>query len=442
MSLYMSSNVQLCGLAQELKTREQSGKPIRIGLVGCGEMGTDLLCRAALMDGIEVSHIVSRRVESILDAVKLIPNYNHRIIETSKKSKILTAMEQKKIVVSDDLNGLLENDSIDIVVDATGHPEAGATIGYNVLQHNKHLVMMNVEADVTIGHYLNQEAQKNGLLYSLGAGDEPTACMELINFISAMGHNIITAGKGKNNPLDIDATPDKYQLEAATRNMNVRMLVEFIDGSKTMVEMAAIANATGLVLDRPAMHGAEVSLENLAKTLIPIEDGGILKTKGVVEYTIGTGVAPGVFAIAEISHPRLRARMKDLQLGDGPYYSFYRPYHLTAMEVPLTCARMILHGKADMVPMSMPVAEVCGVAKKDLFPGDKLDFIGLYTYRGFTMNYREAKALDAWPCGLLEGAIITAPVARGGLLTKANTKINENLFIAKLRAKQDRLVNQ
>ncbi|WJW79648.1 homoserine dehydrogenase [Bartonella sp. TP] len=436
----MASNVYPAGLALDLKERELSGKPIRIGLVGCGEMGTDFLCRVALMSGIEVSHIVSRRIEPILDALKLIPQYSHQIITTESKIKSLTAIEQNKIIVSSDLNSLLENDLIDVIVDATGHPEAGAQIGYQTLQHNKHLVMMNVEADVTIGPYLNLEAKKHGLLYSLGAGDEPSACMELINFISAMGHNIIAAGKGKNNPLHFEATPDEYNEEAARRNMNVRMLVEFIDGSKTMVEMAAIANATGLILDKPAMHGADISLENLAKILIPIEDGGILHNKGVVDYTIGKGVAPGVFAIAEIRQPRLRARMKDLSLGNGPYYSFYRPYHLTAMEVPLTCARMVLYGKADMAPMNKPVAEVCAVAKKNLLPGDKLDFIGLYTYRAFTMNRIDAQKSAAWPCGLLEGAMITKAVNKGELLTKANTSINEKLFIAELRTKQDKII--
>ena len=130
------------------------------------------------------------------------------------------------------------------------------------MEHGKHLVMMNVEADVTIGAYLKSEADRLGVTYSLGAGDEPSSCMELIEFVSAMGHPIVAAGKGKNNPLNIDAIPDDYEEEAARRHMNVRMLVEFVDGSKTMVEMAAIANATGLVPDRPGMHGPAATLEN------------------------------------------------------------------------------------------------------------------------------------------------------------------------------------
>ncbi|TIO95808.1 MAG: homoserine dehydrogenase, partial [Mesorhizobium sp.] len=105
------------------------------------------------------------------------------------------------------------------------------------MQHGKHLVMMNVEADVTIGCYLKQQADRLGVVYSVGAGDEPSSCMELIEFASALGYTIVSAGKGKNNPLNHDAVPDDYRDEALRRNMNPRMLVEFVDGSKTMVEM-------------------------------------------------------------------------------------------------------------------------------------------------------------------------------------------------------------
>src|SRR5690606_33972154 len=134
-----------------------------------------------------------------------------------------------------------------------------------------------------------------------------------------------------------------------------------------------IANATGLVPDVPGMHGPEATRDQLASVLCPIADGGILSRKGVVDYTIGKGVAPGVFVVVEMAHPRLRERMSDLKLGSGPYYTFYRPYHLTSLEVPLTCARAVIHRKADMVPLARPVAEVCALAKRDLAAGPTLE---------------------------------------------------------------------
>ena len=436
----MTSNVALIGLARDLKKREESGKPIRIGLVGCGEMGTDLLTGVAHMDGIEVAAVSTRTPERVLDAAKIAYDETGHAKEVSNASEMTAAIEEGKIAATDDLDMLLKNELVDVIVDATGYPEAGAEIGYKTLQNKKHIVMMNVEADVTIGPYLKHEAEKRGLIYTLGAGDEPSSCMELIEFVSALGHNVVAAGKGKNNPLDFDAIPDHYEEEAKKRNMNVRMLVEFIDGSKTMVEMTAIANATGLVPDCPGMHGPKADIDRLNKVLIPEKDGGVLSKSGVVDYSIGRGVSPGVFVVAEMRHPRVWERMEDLKIGEGPYFTFHRPYHLTAMEVPLTCARVMLYGKADMVPLDRPVAEVCAVAKKDLKPGDKLDFIGLYTYRAWNMTVEDARKHQAIPCGLLEGATVTAPIKKNELITVKNAAINENQWIARLRKKQDKLI--
>ncbi|WP_295964867.1 NAD(P)H-dependent oxidoreductase [uncultured Bartonella sp.] len=436
----MTSNVALIGLARDLKKREDSGKPIRIGLVGCGEMGTDLLTGVAHMDGIEVAAVSTRTPERVLDAAKIAYDETGHAKEVSNASEMTAAIEEGKIAATDDLDMLLKNELVDVIVDATGYPEAGAEIGYKTLQNNKHVVMMNVEADVTIGPYLKHEAEKRGLIYTLGAGDEPSSCMELIEFVSALGHKVVAAGKGKNNPLDFDAIPDHYEEEAQKRNMNVRMLVEFIDGSKTMVEMTAIANATGLVPDCPGMHGPKADIDRLNKVLIPEKDGGVLSKAGVVDYSIGRGVSPGVFVVAEMRHPRVWERMEDLKIGEGPYFTFHRPYHLTAMEVPLTCARVMLYGKADMVPLDRPVAEVCAVAKKDLKPGDKLDFIGLYTYRAWNMTVEDARKHEAIPCGLLEGATVTAPIKKNELITAKNVAINEDQWIARLRKKQDKLI--
>src|SRR5690606_25928358 len=163
-----------------------------------------------------------------------------------ERRKLAEIIGSGRTALTSDALLLAAADQIDVVIDATGKPAVGAEIGLAAMEHGKHLVMMNVEADVTIGAFLKHEADRLGVIYSLGAGDEPSSCMELIEFVSAMGHDIVAAGKGKNNPLDHDAVPADYEEEARRRNMNPRMLVEFVDGSKTMVEMAAIANATGL----------------------------------------------------------------------------------------------------------------------------------------------------------------------------------------------------
>jgi predicted homoserine dehydrogenase-like protein len=437
----MPSNVAPTGLARDLSARAESGRPIRIGLIGAGEMGTDIVSRVAHMRGIEIGAISELNPQAAQRAVTIAYGDPDRAQAANTADAVNAAIEAGRIALASSANAVLESGLIDVVVDATGIPAVGAEIGLAAMERGKHLVMMNVEADVTIGAYLAAEAEKRGVVYSLGAGDEPSSCMELIEFVSAMGHRIISAGKGKNNPLNIDATPDAYEEEAARRHMNPRMLVEFVDGSKTMVEMAAIANATGLLPDKPGMHGPACTREELAKVLVPQSAGGVLSSsEGRVDYSIGKGVAPGVFVVAEMDHPRIRERMEDLKMGRGPYFTFFRPYHLTSLEVPLTCARAVLYGKADMVPLPRPAAEVCAVAKRDLAPGDTLDQIGEYSYRAWIMTAPEARAAGAHPAGLLTGAKVTAAIKKGGLLTRANTALPADSRIAALRARQDAIL--
>ena len=439
----MATNVALTGLARDLAEREASGKPVRIGLLGAGEMGTDIVTQVAHMQGITVGAICELNLPAAEAAVEIAHREAGHGRKVSDVDGLNAAIEDGKTALTDNVELLLNSGQIDVVVDATGVPSVGAEFGLKAMEHGKHLVMMNVEADVTIGAYLRSEAERLGVVYSLGAGDEPSSCMELVEFVTAMGHRIVSAGKGKNNPLNHDATPDAYEAEARRRNMNPRMLVEFVDGSKTMVEMAAIANATGLIPDKPGMHGPACSREELSKVLVPESHGGVLSSgEGRVDYTIGKGVAPGVFVVAEMDHPRIRERMEDLKMGEGPYFTFFRPFHLTSLEVPLTCARAVLYGKADMVPMARPVAEVCAVAKKDLQPGEKLDQIGEYCYRAWIMTTPEAAAQRAIPCGMLAGSTVTAPIRKGELITYANATLPEGSRIAALRARQDAMLAQ
>ena len=437
----MPTNVALTGLAKDLAARADTGKPVRIGLVGAGEMGTDIVSRVAHMRGIEIGAISELNPQAAGRSVTIAYGDPDRAVATDTTEALNAAIESGRIATTQKVETLLESGLIDVVIDATGIPSVGAEIGLAAMERGKHLVMMNVEADVTIGAYLRSEAERLGVIYSLGAGDEPSSCMELIEFVSAMGHRIISAGKGKNNPLNFDATPDTYTEEAVRRHMNPRMLVEFVDGSKTMVEMAAIANATGLIPDRPGMHGPACTRDELNKVLIPSSAGGVLSSDaGRVDYSIGKGVAPGVFVVAEMDHPRIRERMEDLKMGEGPYFTFFRPYHLTSLEVPLTCARVVLYGKADMVPMPRPVAEVCALAKKDMSVGETLDQIGEYCYRAWIMTAPEARDAGAIPCGLLTGAKVTAPIRKGELITRANAAVPASSKIAILRARQDAML--
>ena len=146
--------------------------------------------------------------------------------------------------------------------------------------------------------------------------------------------------------------------------------------------------------------------------------------------------------IADMRHARIGERMEDLKvIGKAPYFLFHRPYHLTSLEVPLTCARAVLYGSADMQPLDSPVAEVCAVAKRDLKPGELLDAIGEYTYRCWVMTADEAFAERAIPAGLLHGGTVTAPIARGQLITADNASLPPGSQLVALRERQDALVS-
>ncbi len=428
------------GLAADLARREDAGRPIRIGIIGCGEMGTDLVTQIARMKGLRVAAIADRSGRNAREAIRIARHDADHARRVEGLPALDAAIGLGKIAISDDAHTLLRSGMIDVVIDASGRPATGAELGLAAIRQGKHLVMMNVEADVTIGAYLKREADRAGVVYTIGAGDEPTATMELINFVTALGFPVVAAGKGKNNPFNPDAVPEDYRAEAERRHMNPRMLVEFVDGSKTMVEMATLANATGLSLDVPGMHGPQARLDTLDKILIPKADGGILNRSGVVEYTTGQGVAPGVFVVVAMDHPRLCERMHDLKLGGaGPYYTFYRPHHLTSLEVPLSAARAVLYREAEMFPLLRPVAEVCARSKRDLAAGELLDAIGETCYRSFAMTAQDARQANAWPVGVLHGGRVLAAIAKGELITRDKVSLEADTPLMKMRLELEAL---
>lgn len=431
----MSSPViSTTGLSADLSSRSSS---VRVCIIGSGEMGTDLVSSIGQMSGIEVSVLVDRRLQSAhraLEIAGLAPDIG---VVCATQSDLSAAHASGKIAIVSDAHLGISSDYVDVVIEATGRPIAGAEYAMATIDSGKHLVMMNVETDVTIGSYLQRCARDRGVVYTIGAGDEPTAIMELYDFVSSMGFPIIAAGKGKNNAFCVDAIPSDYIEEASRRNMNPRMLVEFVDGSKTAVEMGCVSNATGLVPDCSGMHGPDCALEDLHKVFCPKSDGGILENRFCVDYTLGSNVAPGVFVIAEVRHPRLLERMNDLHFGEGPYYTFYRPYHLTSLEVPLSAARAVLYGKSDMRPLDTPVSEVCALAKRDLCVGETLDCIGEECYRSWLMRADVARSSGAVPVGLLEGGTVKSAISKGSLITHDSVAIVEDTKLYELRQLQD-----
>lgn len=400
----------MIGLNEELTKRAAQGNPVRIGLIGAGQMGTDVVAQTKMMKGIQVVATADIDLERAVNAF-MIGQVQEEVVVASTWQDADAAVASGKRVATDDYRVITDMKNIDVMLDATGVPEIGARACLRSARNGQHIAMMNVEADITVGPAILRYAEYRGVLYALAAGDEPAACKELYDFAESLGFTIVAAGKGKNNPLDRYATPmdPAISADAIRRGLTPTMLVEFIDGSKTMIEMAAVSNATGLVPDIRGMHGPLTDRDHLNKTFALQEDGGILSQIGVVDFGIGQ-VAPGVFLIVRTDHPRLREAMVLRDMGDGPYYTLFRPFHLCSIEVPLTCAALVIRAQSTMKPLSRLVSEVFAVAKRDLEAGEILDGIGGSTFYSLIDKYDIARKEGLLPIGLAKGACLNKPI--------------------------------
>jgi predicted homoserine dehydrogenase-like protein len=396
----------MIGLNIELEEREAAGKPVKVGLIGAGQMGTDVVAATSVMKGIDVVATADIDIKRAIQAYQIGQIKTEVVVANTTEQADQAVRSGKRVAVGDYrlINGMK---SIDVMLEATGVPEIGARATLLSARAGQDIAMMNVETDITVGPILHWYARQKGVLYALAAGDEPAACKELFDLAVSMGFTIVAAGKGKNNPLDWHSKPSDPAIikDAARRGLSPNMLVEFIDGSKTMIEMAAVSNATGLVPDVRGMHGPNTDRDHLNQTFATQEEGGVLSKMGVVDYAIGR-VAPGVFVVVRTDHPRLREALVLRDMGNGPCYTLFRPFHLCSIEVPLTCAMLAIRKKSNMVPLDHLVSEVFAVAKLDLNPGDTLDAIGGTTHYSLIDTYKQSKAEGLLPIGLAKGAKI------------------------------------
>lgn len=411
-------------LRRKLEALQREGNPIRVGLVGAGQMGRGFIAQVAGIPGMEVVVCADVAPERAIAAFR----------EAGQEPVEGLNGNPGKPAVTGDAEELARSESVDVVVEATGIPEVGARVAYEAIQNHKHAVMLNAEADVTVGAILGRLAQSARVVYTGSAGDEPGAIMDLYDFATSLGFEVVVAGKGKNNPLDVYATPESVAEEAQSKRMNPHMLASFVDGTKTMVEMAAVANATGFVPDVPGMHGPEETNPNRLGDVFGLkEEGGLLSRYRVVDYV--RGVAPGVFVIVRSPEGPVRETMRYVGRGEGPNHVLYRPYHLTSLETPLSVARAVIYGEPTISSRPEPAAEVVAVAKRDIQAGEKLGGIGGPDYHGQIYPVREAAGM--LPIGLAAGARTTRPVSRGQAIPRAGIELAEDSFVVSLRRLQE-----
>ncbi|MBP2633421.1 MAG: Homoserine dehydrogenase [Firmicutes bacterium] len=428
----------MLNMNQKLIKRQQEGKIIRTGIVGAGQMGRGMVTQMALMQGIMPAIVSDINIENAVHAFNYAGIKDDQIAIVETLADANKWIEAGKYVATVNADLISQVNLIECAIDATGVPDVGAKVATDAMKNGKHCVMLNVETDVVIGPYLKKLAAQQGVIYTGSAGDEPGAVMELYCFAKAMGMDVKVMGKGKNNKLDYDCNPDTVLEEATRRVMSPKMLCSFKDGTKTMVEMTAMSNATGLVPDVIGGHGVVSDVKGLADLLRLKQDGGMLNKHGVVEYV--NGIAPGVFVAVSTENEEIAYQMRYHSMGNGPLWILYRPYHLCNLETPLTVAKAVIDGEATIVPIDGLVSECITVAKTDLKAGQTIDGIGGFTTYGSIATAAESDAKGYVPYGLVnKNAKMLKDLKKGQLITKDMIQLDTSTLIYKLRQEQDKM---
>ncbi len=425
-------------LVSKLRQREAQGRPVSVGVIGCGQMGSGLAHTLNSVTGMAIGAIADIEPQRGIDTFAEMGWARDAVVVTDGKDAAEDALRAGRPVVSPDALLLPRLEGLEANVEATGVTDVGAAVAWTSIMNAKPVVMLNVETDVTVGVILDRLARRTGSVYTVASGDEPGVCKMLYEQARLMGFEVVCLGKGKNNPIDRAATPAACAEEARAKDMNPKILASFVDGTKTMVEMAAVSNATGLLPDVPGMHGEKVELDELTERYIPAEDGGIFERRGVVEFSTGR-IAPGVFAVVYSDEPRIRKDMKFITKAEGPYYLHLRPYHLCDLETPQSVAEAVLLGERTVTAQTLH-CEVAAVAKRDLKAGQKVAGIGGEDFYGRIYTYGDARELRAVPLGIAPGGTVTRDIPKGQLLTEGNFAPDPSTFVCRLRRMQDALL--
>jgi len=422
---------------RELSRRQEESNPIRVGASAIEWMGSGLIAAFSHVPGMEISMVANQDIQEGVDALAAAGVPGDQIAVSNKKKAVEDLIRSGKRVVTEDPRLLAEIDGLDIVTDSTWSPAIGADVADACIQHGKDIILVNIEADVTVGHILKKKAAAAGVLYSVSSGDEPGCLMELYDYVKSLGYEVITIGKGKNNPLNTAATPDLVAESAKKQDKDPVQVASYVDGTKTMFEMTCAANATGCRPMQRGMIGPEASFENVSQVFAMKEDGGISQFAGNIDFVQGPSMSGGVFVTVRVNDKRIQADLNYLKVGSGKYFTFFRHYHLWFLEASISIARAYLNRTVWLAPLDKPVADVMTIAKKNLNDGDVLERFGGYTNYGVMELADQARQLNALPVGLSPGARIIRPVKAGQIITWDDVELNEKSTVVKLRCEQD-----
>jgi predicted homoserine dehydrogenase-like protein len=431
-----------------LSERAEAGRPVRVGLIGCGKFGTMFLAQARLTPGLHV-----------LGVADLNPERARRSLqgagwtgEQLAAGDLGHALASGGTHLGDDASALIAASGLDVLVEATGDPRAGLRHALAAIEHGRHLVMVNVEADVLVGPLLAERARKAGLVYSLAYGDQPALICEMVDWARASGFAVVCAGKGtrymphfhQSIPATVWTHYGITAEQAEAAGMNPKMFNSFIDGTKSSIEMAAVANATGLEPQAKGLGFPPCGTDDLPYVLRPEAQGGQLEREGTVEVIsdrerdgrpVHRHLRWGVYVT--FAAPTDYAKACFAQYGltvdpSGRVAALYRPIHLIGLELGISVASAALRGEATGCPRGFK-ADVIATAKRDLEIGEVLDGEGGAMVWGRLVPVATSIAEEGLPIGLAHGVALTRRVATGQRLSLGDVAIDRNEQALRLR---------
>lgn len=437
-----------------LKAREAEGRPIRVGLIGAGKFGSMYLSQVRRTPGMHLVAVADLNPARAREALLHVDWPADRLAARGFDE----ARRQGTTHLGDDSAALIASEAVELVIDATGSPAAGIAHVLACCRHGKHVVMVNVEADALAGPLLARRAQEAGIVYSLAYGDQPALICEMVDWARTAGFEVVAAGKGtKYLPAYHASTPETvwthYGLsdeDARLGGLNPQMFNSFLDGTKSAIEMAAVANATGLTPAPQGLGFPACGVDDLPRLLKPADEGGLLHHRGQVEVisSIERDQRPvfrdlrwGVYVTFAADSDYVRRCFREYGLLTDPggnVTAMYKPYHLIGLELGISVASAALRGEPTGAPLAFH-GDVAATAKRALNAGETLDGEGGFTVYGKLMPARDSLATGALPLGLAHGVKLRHDLAAGAVVRWADVEVDGTQAAVQFRREMERV---
>lgn len=432
-------NLNHLAVDEALRRAEVAGEAIRVGLIGAGFMGRGIVRQIEHgVPGMRVVAIANRTLSRAQEAWRRAGHPSVRKVEDP--SALDAAVEDGVRAVTRDAGVLNRATAVDVVVEATGALQYGAHVLVDAVDCGKDVVSLNVELDATVGAALQARAKAAGVLLSGADGDQPAVQVNLMRFVRSVGLEPLVAGNVKGMQ-DHYRTPETQAAFAAQWEQTPHMVTSFADGTKISFEQALVANAADMTVARPGMLGFDFDghVDDLPERyLAEVSLQELRELGGIVDYVVGAKPPAGVFVFARAVDPSSEVYLRYGKLGDGPLYSFSVPQHLTALEVPISVARVRLARDVVVRPrLAQPRVEVVARAKRDLHVGEELDGVGGFDTFGTCERAELAGRNGLLPIGIAEGARVRRKVRRDSALTFDDVETLQDTLVTRLRREQE-----